>query len=134
MIRALYTKAYIIGGKRNQSAAKASAYRNGCSVVAASCYRANDKIKSEVDGRTHDYTRKQGVVFSQIFLPERSPETFKNRSTLWNTVEKHELAVRKDAQFARQWEASFPPEFCREDQIALASKFVQDYFVSNLTS
>lgn len=130
MIQALHTRTYIIGGKKNQSAVKASAYRNGCSVVAAACYRANDKIKSEIDGRTHDYTRKKGVVFSQIFSPSNAPDTFKNRSVLWNTVERMELAVRKDAQFARQWEASFPPEFSREDQIALASKFAQDYFVS----
>ena len=124
MIRALHTRTYTIGGKRNQSAAKASAYRSGTSVVAAASYRASDRIKSEVDGRTHDYTRKGGVVFSEIFLPSRAPDTFKNRSILWNTVEKYELAVRKDAQFARQWEASFPPEFSREDQIALVTNFV----------
>ena len=128
--RALHTNTYIIGQGKKQSATGASAYRSGTSVVAASSYRASDRIKSEVDGRTHDYTRKSGVVFSQIMLPSRAPERFKDRATLWNEVERVELAVRKDAQFARQWEVSFPPEFSREDQIALASEFVRDYFVS----
>jgi ATP-dependent exoDNAse (exonuclease V) alpha subunit len=131
MIRALHTKTYIIGAGNKKSAVKASAYRSGKSVVAAAAYRANDKIKSETDGRTHDYTRKRGVILSQILLPEGAPERFNDRSTLWNEVERVELAVRKDAQFARQWEASFPPEFSREDQKRMLIDFARDYFVSH---
>lgn len=128
MVRALHTRTYMIGRGNQKSAVKASSYRSGSSVVAASAYRANDKIKSENDGRTHDYTRKKGVVFSNIFLPEKAPPEFADRSTLWNTVEK--IENRKNSQFARQWEVSIPPQFSNDDRMKLVADFVNDFFVS----
>jgi hypothetical protein len=39
---------------------------NGKSAVAAAAYRAAEKIKNEYDGRTSDYTRKGGVIYSSL--------------------------------------------------------------------
>ena len=45
----------------------------GKSAVAAAAYRAGEKITNEFDGETHDYTRKGGVVHTEILLPDRAP-------------------------------------------------------------
>jgi hypothetical protein len=44
--------------------------RNGRSAVAAIAYRAAEKLLNERDGVTHDFSRKKGVLHSQIILPE----------------------------------------------------------------
>ncbi len=41
---------------------------------------------------THDYTRKGGVVHTEIMLPPHAPPSFSDRSTLWNSVELYEKA------------------------------------------
>ena len=43
----------------------------GRSAIAAAAYRAAESIKSERDGKIHDYTRKRGVVHKEILLPEQ---------------------------------------------------------------
>ena len=42
----------------------------GKSAIAAAAYRAGEKIKNEYDGIIHDYTRKGGVVHTEILLPD----------------------------------------------------------------
>ena len=59
----------------------------GKSAVASAAYISGEKIKNEWDGVTHDYTRKQGVISKEIFLPDHAPEEYKDRKTLWNSVE-----------------------------------------------
>ena len=51
---------------------------------------------------THDYTRKGGVVHTEIILPPHAPPSFSDRSTLWNSVELNEKAG--NAQLARELE------------------------------
>jgi len=43
----------------------------GKSAVAASAYRAGEKLLNEWDGELHDYTQKRGV---EVFIPERTKE------------------------------------------------------------
>ena len=38
----------------------------GKSAVAAAAYRSGEKLTNEWDGLTHDYTKKGGVVHSEI--------------------------------------------------------------------
>lgn len=45
----------------------------GKSAVAATAYRSGEKITNEYDGITHDYTRKRGVVMTEILLPRNAP-------------------------------------------------------------
>ena len=40
--------------------------QKGRSAVAAAAYRSGTRIECTWDGRTHDYTRKQHIVYSQI--------------------------------------------------------------------
>ena len=100
----------------------------GRSAVAAAAYRSGQKLTNEWDGITHDYTKKGGVVHSEILLPAHAPPSFSDRSTLWNSVEKIEKS--RDAQLAREIEIALPNEIDRQDQIRLVRKYVQDIFVS----
>ena len=59
----------------------------GKSAVASAAYISGEKIKNEWDGVTHDYTKKQGVISKEIYLPDHAPEEYKDRKTLWNSVE-----------------------------------------------
>ena len=100
----------------------------GRSAVAAAAYRSGEKLVDVREGITYDYTKKQDVVYSEIFLPEHAPESFKNRETLWNAVELCEK--RKDAQLAREFTISLPREFTIEQNKALITEFVTHEFVS----
>ena len=95
---------------------------------AAAAYRAAELLRSEYDGREHDYTRKRGVIHKEILLPEHAPPEYADRAVLWNAVEKSETP--KNAQLAREIELSLPIELTREQNIALVCEFVQRQFVS----
>ena len=100
----------------------------GKSAVAAAAYRAGEKILNQYDGIEHDYTRKGGVVHTEILLPDNAPAEFSNRAVLWNAVEKIEKA--KNAQLAREIELALPVELKREQNISLAREYVKQHFVS----
>lgn len=99
----------------------------GKSAVAAAAYRSGEKITSDYDGITHDYTRKRGVVMTEILLPRNAPVLFYNRSRLWNAVEKIEKS--KNAQLAREMEVSIPKELDFEEGYHLVKEFCQRNFV-----
>ena len=98
------------------------------SAVGAAAYRSGTKMTNEWDGLTHDYTRKRGVVYSEIILPSHAPPEFQDRNILWNSVEMVEKT--RDAQLAREIEISLPVELNREEQLRLARSFISDTFVA----
>ena len=100
----------------------------GKSAVAAAAYRAGEKITNDFDGETHDYTRKGGVVHTEILLPDHAPADFSDRAVLWNAVEKIEKA--KNAQLARKIELALPAELTREQIISLVREYVKKHFVA----
>lgn len=93
----------------------------------AAAYRSGEKLTNEWDGRTHDYTRKGGIVHTEIILPANAPHEFSDRSVLWNSVEMSERAA--NAQLAREVEVALPNELNREEQLKLVREFVKDTFV-----
>lgn len=99
----------------------------GRSAVAGAAYRSGTKLTNEWDGQTHDFTRKRGIVHTEIMLPPHAPPEFSDRSTLWNSVEQIEKA--KDSQIAREVEVALPVELTREQQLALVRAYVKDNFV-----
>ena len=100
----------------------------GKSAVAAAAYRSGEKITNEWDGMTHDYTRKRGVVHTEILLPPHAPPSFSDRATLWNSVELYEKTG--NAQLAREIDAALPIELSREEQIRLVREYCSSQFVS----
>ena len=100
----------------------------GKSAVAAAAYRSGEKLTNERDGLTHDYTKKGGVVHSEILLPAHAPPAFSDRSTLWNSVELSEKS--NNAQLAREVEIALPVELSREEQTRLVREYCSSQFVS----
>ena len=100
----------------------------GRSAVAAAAYRSSENLTNEWDGMTHDYTRKGGVVYTEILLPIYALPAFQDRSALWNSVEKIEKS--RNAQLAREIEIALPMELSRKEQIRLVRDYAQNTFVS----
>lgn len=102
----------------------------GRSVVAASAYRAGERLHDMRSGLTHDYRARTGLEHKEILLPTNAPAWCQNidRETLWNTVEASEK--RKDAQTARELRIMIPRELDHDDRITLVRDYLQNSFVS----
>ena len=101
----------------------------GRSAVAASAYLSCSRLYNDYDGIQHDYTKKQGLVWQQMFLPEYAPQEWQDREKLWNAVEEVETA--KDSRLAREFVVALPIELNREQQIELLQDFIREQFVSD---
>jgi len=99
----------------------------GKSAVAAAAYRSGETITNEYDGLTHDYTRKGGVVHTEILLPDNAPTEYTDRAVLWNAVEKIEKA--KNSQLAREIELALPKELTLLQNKSLVREYVKKHFV-----
>ena len=95
----------------------------GQSAIAAAAYRAGECLYSDYYGEYSDYTRKGGVICSEILLPPHAPLEYQDRATLWNTVE--QVEKHKKAQLAYSFDIALQNELSMEENIALAREFVQ---------
>ena len=100
----------------------------GQSAIASAAYRAGERLYSERYGEYSDYTRKGGVICSDILLPPQAPPEYQDRQTLWNAVE--EVERHKDAQLAYSFDIALQNELSLEENIALARQFLLGQFVS----
>ena len=96
--------------------------------MAAAAYRSGEKLRSEYYGEDSDYTRKGGVICSEILLPSHAPPEYADRETLWNAVEKVEKNAK--AQLAYSFDIALQNEFSMEENIDLARQFLLEQFVS----
>lgn len=101
---------------------------NGSSVVAAAAYRAGERLHIDRYDEVSDYTKKRGVLHKEIMLPENAPEEYKDRETLWNSVE--DVEKRADAQLAYSFMFTLQNEFSFEENLELARKFIQEHLVA----
>lgn len=109
--------------------AKVVSRGTGRSAVAASAYLSCSKILNDYDGVQHDYTRKKGLVWQEIFLPEFAPSEWKERGVLWNAVEENEKT--KDSRLAREFVVALPIELSEAQWEKLLSDFISDTFVAD---
>ena len=100
----------------------------GQSAIASAAYRSGEKLHSEYYGEDSDYTKKGGVICSEILLPPHAPPSFSDRETLWNEVEKAERG--KKAQLAYSFDIALQNEFSIQENIELARQFLLEQFVS----
>jgi Ti-type conjugative transfer relaxase TraA len=101
--------------------------KSGSSAVASAAYRSGSRLRDERLDRSHDFSAKRGIVYSEVMLPEHAPEAWSDRERLWNDVEAFE--IRKDAQLAREVEFALPREMTQAEGIELARDFVRGEFV-----
>ncbi|WP_241169302.1 MobQ family relaxase [Serratia marcescens] len=93
----------------------------GHSAVAAAAYRSASSLVDERTGEVFDFTRKGGVLSSEIVTPAGVPVP--ERAALWNAAETAEK--RKDARVAREWRAALPHELNEADRKELATRMGQ---------
>ena len=107
--------------------AKVIGRAGGRSSVAAAAYRTAGRLRDTRQGIEHDYSRKGGVVHTEILAPETAPDWMRDRDQLRNAVEAVEK--RKDAQLAREIEVALPRELDRDQRLDLLRGFVRREFV-----
>ena len=109
--------------------AKVVSRGTGRSACAASAYLSCSAIYNDYDGVQHDYTRKGGLVWEQVFLPECAPAAWQDREVLWNAVEENEKT--KDSRLAREFVSALPVELTPEQWKELLSDFIHESFISD---
>ncbi|WP_258041208.1 MobA/MobL family protein, partial [Pseudomonas syringae] len=90
----------------------------GRSSVAAAAYRSGTELVDMRTGLVHDYTRRGGVVSTEIMLTDG---TSAERTALWNAAESAEK--RKDGRTGREWIIALPAELDDSARQELASAF-----------
>lgn len=93
----------------------------GRSATAAAAYRAGEKIVDVRTSEVHDYTKKQGVLHTELILPGGATA---DRSEFWNKIEQHHK--RGDAVLAREVEVSLPTELSAEQRQHLAVEYARE--------
>src|SRR5699024_946383 len=89
---------------------------SGQSAVASASYRAGVALVDHRYGRTHDYSKRHGVMSADIILPKAlvTANATIERSDLWNKAEAAERRV--DARVAREWLVNLPYELSEQDR------------------
>ena len=108
--------------------AKVISRGTGRSACAASAYLSCSQILNDYDGIQHDYTRKSGLVWQAVFLPEYAPQEWSDRAELWNAVEANEKT--KDSRLAREFVVALPIELGKDQWTALLTEYIQTNFVA----
>lgn len=96
----------------------------GRSAVAAVAYRTAERLVDQRTGELHDYRRKGGVEFTELFLPKGAPEWAHIRDALWNAAEQAE--TRKNSTVAREFEIALPAELSAQQRERLARDLARE--------
>ena len=106
-------------------ATKAISRKAGQSAVACAAYRAGDILDDAKYGKVHDYSKKDGVISSDIVIPAslKGLDIKIDREILWNTAEAFE--ARSDSRVAREWLINLPYELPEDQRHELALEFAQ---------
>lgn len=101
---------------------------SGSSSVGSAAYRSGENIIDEKTGIIHDYTRKKGILHTEIITPDNVPDWARNRHQLWNAVEAAEK--RKDSQLAREIMVALPNELTEAQRLELVRNYITDQFIT----
>ena len=97
---------------------------NGQSAVASSAYRSGQILEDIRYGKTHDYSRKENILFTDFMYPNDSPEWVKKgRGSFWNAVEAFE--DRKDARLYRDFMGALQNDMTAEENIKIVKLFAE---------
>ena len=114
------------GAIGENSAQSASAYITASKVdtlspVDASAYISGNKV--ETKERSADYTKKKGVLSSDIVLPTNAPDRLRDPAVLWNEVD--QMAKRSNADLYREWICCFEKHLSLEQMESVARQFAE---------
>ena len=100
---------------------KPASRSSGKNAIAMAAYRCAGKILDYTTKETFDYSRKKGVIETELFFPEG---IVFSRENLWNMAELTEK--RKDARIAREVLIALPHELDEKSRSKLAHDFAKD--------
>lgn len=114
------------GAIGENSAQSASAYITASKVDAlspidASAYISGEKM--ETKERVADYTKKKGVLSSDIVLPTNAPDRLRDPAVLWSEVDR--MAKRSNADLYREWICCFEKHLTLEQMEKVAKQFAE---------
>lgn len=114
------------GAIGENSAQSASAYITASKVdtlspVDASAYISGNKV--ETKERSADYTKKKGVLSSDIVLPTNAPDRLRDPSVLWSEVD--QMAKRSNADLYREWICCFERHLTLDQMESVARQFAE---------
>lgn len=99
----------------------------GRSIISTAAYCSAQKLLDEVSGIEFDFSQKESVVYSEILAPKDAPVWMKDRSTLWNAIERLE---KRNAHLARELTFFMPAEFTNTQNIKVLKAFCLSQFVA----
>ncbi|MCU4954491.1 MobA/MobL family protein [Bacillus paranthracis] len=101
---------------------------NNDRIVAKAAYRSGEILYDEKYDRTHNFSGKlkKDEIESEIYLPGHVNEKFKNRSFLYNEIERKEKSF-EDRQLARELEFSLYTEFTPEENKKMVEEFAKKF-------
>ena len=102
--------------------------KSGRTSTAAAAYRCGGILYDERTDKTHDYSKKKGVVFSECFIFENGQKVLLDRERVWNTAEKVEKRI--DARTAREIIINLPYELDEINRAELVQEFTE-YLAKN---
>lgn len=107
---------------------------DGKNALASAAYRSGEKLTDELTDTTFDYTRKQNIDGNFILAPEGSPDWIRDRSKLWNAVEKSETnkngSLKKNARLSYEIELSLQRELSAQENMQMTKRFLEENFTS----
>ena len=114
------------GAIGENSAQSASAYITASKVdtlspIDASAYISGEKVETET--RLADYTKKKGVLSSDIVLPTNAPDRLRDPSVLWSEVD--QMAKRSNADLYREWICCFDKHLSLDQMESVARQFAE---------
>jgi hypothetical protein len=95
----------------------------GRSATAMAAYRACEVVTDLRTGQQHDYTRKNGLLYSEIITPENAPDWARDRAELWNRSEAAHKVGK--AVIAREIQLSLPHELDAVQRRELSTDFAR---------
>lgn len=114
------------GAIGENSAQSASAYITASKIetlspVDASAYISGNRV--ETKERSADYTKKKGVLSSDIVLPTNAPDRLRDPSVLWSEVD--QMAKRSNADLYREWICCFERHLTLDQMESVARQFAE---------
>ncbi|MBP7340489.1 MobQ family relaxase [Niveispirillum sp.] len=100
---------------------------SGRSIVAAAAYRAGAVLTDQRTGLTHDFSRKRGILHTEIMAPLGAPPWATDRAQLWNAAERAEdkSTRRATATTGREFCLALPHELTRAQRLVLVRAFAR---------
>ncbi|QFJ53534.1 MobQ family relaxase [Pseudobutyrivibrio xylanivorans] len=100
----------------------------GQSATATDAYITGERIHDDYYGKIHDYTKKEGVLFKELLLPDYAPERLRDRETLFNEIERIEKHPK--AQLCYNFNFALQNELTYEENLEIAQRFIKENFLA----